>query len=63
MVLQTPELSHYGIRILGAAYLFYLVFRLWRANPQAEAESVTAIARQEFLVAAGNPNDGHYQSF
>mgnify|MGYP006212504177 CR=1 FL=1 len=34
---------------------------LWRANPEAEAQSATArvglwaLARQEFLVAAGNP--------
>lgn len=63
VVLQTSELLFYGIKILGAAYLFYLAFQLWRANPEAEAQSATAkvglwaLARQEFLVAAGNPND------
>lgn len=61
VVLQTSELLFYGIKILGAAYLFYLAFGLWRANPQAEAEAATAkvglrgLARQELLVAAGNP--------
>ncbi|MBC3962579.1 LysE family translocator [Pseudomonas simiae] len=61
VVLQTSELLFYGIKILGAAYLFYLALQLWRANPEAEAQSATArvglwaLARQEFLVAAGNP--------
>ncbi|AOE79363.1 lysine transporter LysE [Pseudomonas lurida] len=61
VVLQTSELLFYGIKILGAAYLFYLAFQLWRANPEAEAQLATkpvglwALARQEFWVAAGNP--------
>ncbi|NWB70463.1 LysE family translocator [Pseudomonas sp. I8001] len=61
VVLQTSELLFYGIKILGAAYLFYLAYQLWRSNPHAEAESTApkaglwALARQEFLVAAGNP--------
>ena len=61
VVLQTSELLFYAIKIVGAAYLFYLALQLWRADPQAQSESVTAkvgtwaLARQEFLVAAGNP--------
>jgi threonine/homoserine/homoserine lactone efflux protein len=61
VVLQTSELLFYGIKILGAAYLFYLAFQLWRANPEAQQTAATApvgmlaLARQEFLVAAGNP--------
>ncbi|KPA87724.1 putative threonine efflux protein [Pseudomonas asplenii] len=61
VVLQTSELLFHGIKILGAAYLFYLAIQLWRANPQAEAQTeqtranLPALARQEFLVAAGNP--------
>ncbi len=61
VVLQTSELIFYGIKIVGAAYLFCLAYQLWRAAPQAEAESknapigLCALARQEFLVAAGNP--------
>src|SRR3990167_10495288 len=60
VVLQTSELLFYGIKILGAAYLFYLAYQLWRADPQ-QVETATskvglwALARQEFLVAAGNP--------
>ncbi|MBN0978847.1 LysE family translocator [Pseudomonas hygromyciniae] len=61
VVLQTSELVFYGIKIVGAAYLFYLAYQLWNAAPQVEAESDNAqagllgLARQEFLVAAGNP--------
>ena len=61
VVLQTSELLFYGIKIIGAAYLLYLAWQLWRANPAAEdavaapANGLLALARQEFLVAAGNP--------
>jgi len=61
VVLQTSELLFYGIKIVGAAYLFYLAWQLWRADPGVE-NAVTGVqtgmltlARQEFLVAAGNP--------
>jgi threonine/homoserine/homoserine lactone efflux protein len=33
VVLHTSELLFYGIKIVGAAYLLYLAFQLWRANP------------------------------
>ena len=61
VVLQTSELVFYGIKIIGAAYLFYLAYQLWSADPQAEVEQQEAraglwqLARQEFFVAAGNP--------
>ncbi|MGY2289460.1 LysE family translocator [Pseudomonas sp. SDO528_S397] len=61
VVLQTSELVFYGIKIVGAAYLFYLAYQLWRAAPQQDVESEGArvglweLARQEFFVAAGNP--------
>jgi threonine/homoserine/homoserine lactone efflux protein len=60
-VLHTSELLFYGIKTVGAAYLFYLAFQLWRAAPGAEAgpaapsAGLMQLARQEFLVAAGNP--------
>jgi len=61
VVLQTSELLFYGIKIVGAGYLLYLAWQLWRANPAAEdavaapANGLLALASQEFLVAAGNP--------
>jgi threonine/homoserine/homoserine lactone efflux protein len=42
VVLQTSALLFYGIKILGAAYLVYLAVQLWRADPQAQAESTAA---------------------
>ena len=69
VVLQTSALLFYGIKILGAAYLVYLAVQLWRADPQAQAESTAAkvglwaLARQEFLVAAGKPDDGQYEIY
>lgn len=63
VVLQTSELLFYGIKIVGAGYLLYLAWQLWRDNPAAEDAvaapanglQALALARQEFLVAAGNP--------
>ncbi|QXI26686.1 LysE family translocator [Pseudomonas vanderleydeniana] len=61
VVLQTSELLFHAIKILGAAYLIYLAVQLWRANPETATQaegtraSLPALARQEFLVAAGNP--------
>lgn len=60
-VLHTSEWLFHVIKIVGAAYLFYLALQLWRApceahDIQAGAQAgVTRLARQEFLVAIGNP--------
>lgn len=61
-VLHTSELLFYGIKAAGAIYLFYLAWQLWRAPPAEDALAGAAptaswrqLARQEFLVAAGNP--------
>jgi threonine/homoserine/homoserine lactone efflux protein len=49
------------VKILGAGYLFYLAFQLWTSAPvqadgaQTAVKGMAALARQEFLVAAGNP--------
>jgi len=62
-ILQTSLLLFYVIKVVGAGYLFYLAFQLWRASPSGEGrqdgapvrKSIRSLARQEFLVAAGNP--------
>jgi threonine/homoserine/homoserine lactone efflux protein len=61
-VLQASLLAFYAIKLIGAAYLFYLAFQLWRAKTSEQeqerprvAKSLFALSRQEFLVAAGNP--------
>ncbi|UTY55986.1 LysE family translocator [Massilia sp. erpn] len=60
VVLHTSELLFYGIKTVGAVYLLYLAWQLWRAAPGQEGEAKAGVgfrqlARQEFLVAAGNP--------
>ncbi|NLC35243.1 MAG: LysE family translocator [Alcaligenaceae bacterium] len=62
-VLQTSILLFYVIKVIGAVYLFYLAFQLWRASPTADEghgaiaakQNIHALARQEFFVAVGNP--------
>lgn len=65
VVLQASEIAFYVIKVLGAMYLFYLAIQLWRATPStleptvepaaASQGSLWMLAKQEFLVAAGNP--------
>lgn len=60
-VLHTSEWLFHAIKIIGAAYLFYLAVQLWRARPEAHEQAAAvpkgmlSLARQEFLVAIGNP--------
>ena len=61
VVLHTSEYLFLTIKVLGAAYLFYIAWQLWRAPVANASVSVERqagtlrLARQEFLVAAGNP--------
>jgi threonine/homoserine/homoserine lactone efflux protein len=58
---NASELLFTAIKLVGAAYLFYLAYQLWtsKAVPtegsRAPVKGLAALARQEFLVAAGNP--------
>lgn len=61
VVLHTSEYLFLAIKVLGAFYLFYIAWQLWRApvgqgGVAGERKGgVFKLARQEFLVAAGNP--------
>lgn len=61
IILQASAVFFQAIKFLGAAYLFYLAIRLWRSPPVSAEINMSAtgsmliLARQEFLVAAGNP--------
>ncbi|MEI2415656.1 LysE family translocator [Orrella sp. JC864] len=64
-VLQASALAFTVIKTVGALYLFYLAIQLWRApaGPAPDgalaagirSASLWRLARQEFMVAAGNP--------
>lgn len=61
VVLHTSEWLFHAIKIVGAVYLFYLAWQLWQAVPEQESavcaadKSAISLARQEFVVAIGNP--------
>ena len=58
--LAASATAFWVIKILGAAYLIYIGVKLWRAPPPAvervgDPPTALAQARQDFLVAIGNP--------
>lgn len=65
VVLQASALAFHAIKVVGALYLFYFAIQLWRAPVHRAQGNVTTnalppanlwrLARQEFLMAAGNP--------
>ncbi|GLS14570.1 LysE family translocator [Hydrogenophaga electricum] len=62
VALQASEKLFLVVKVTGALYLFWLAVQLWRAAPAAQTVatpartcSLFALARQECLVAAGNP--------
>ncbi|WP_271274125.1 LysE family translocator [Aliamphritea hakodatensis] len=62
VILYTSEKIFFVVKVAGACYLFWLAYKLWTADTSAEDEQISAdskgifsLARQEFLLAAGNP--------
>ena len=62
VVLHTSEIIFYIIKAVGVVYLIYLAVQLWRApvgdsinTTKATATNHYQLAKQEFLVAIGNP--------
>lgn len=61
VVLHTSEYLFLAIKLIGAAYLFYIAWQLWRApvgeviQADDQPRGAWRLARQEFWVAAGNP--------
>ncbi|WP_108124670.1 LysE family translocator [Saccharospirillum mangrovi] len=60
-LLYASEVFFTAVKIIGALYLFWLALQLWRADHSLETRisdaslSLFALARQECLLAAGNP--------
>lgn len=59
-VLYTSETLFLMIKVLGAVYLLWIAFNLWRseAAPLIDIDGTqqrTALTKQEFIMAAGNP--------
>lgn len=62
IVLYASESIFFAIKVVGAGYLFWMAYQLWTANVATEAEANgadvvrwTTLARQEGMLAAGNP--------
>ncbi len=63
VVLHTSEIIFYIIKAVGVLYLIYLAIQLWRApvtvdsisSAKVAAKNYYQLAKQEFLVAIGNP--------
>ncbi len=60
-VLYTSEKLFLAIKVAGGVYLLWLAYQLWTADPTEDdsgalgGKSIIQLARQEFLLAAGNP--------
>ncbi len=60
-VLYTSEKLFLAIKVIGGLYLLLLAFQLWTADPTGANDESPAgktllqLAKQEFLLAAGNP--------
>ncbi|MDN3678804.1 LysE family translocator [Vibrio tapetis subsp. quintayensis] len=60
VVLYASETLFFTIKLVGAAYLLWIAFNLWRSDvsPVSEMSATKnrlTLAKQEFVLAAGNP--------
>lgn len=62
VILYTSEKIFLTIKVIGACYLFWLAYKLWTADTSqdenrlaTDKKGLFALARQEFLLASGNP--------
>ncbi|CAM2853715.1 LysE family translocator [Vibrio neptunius] len=60
VVLYTSEVLFFTVKLVGAVYLLWIAFNLWRSqsSPVAELDKTRnhfGLAKQEFALAAGNP--------
>lgn len=60
VVLYASEALFLTIKIIGATYLLWIAFNLWRSESSPVSEfdngrNQLGLAKQEFLLAAGNP--------
>ncbi|MGF1694469.1 LysE family translocator [Vibrio lamellibrachiae] len=60
IVLYASETLFLMIKVVGAAYLLWIAFNLWRseASPVSEIKNTRSrlgLAKQEFVLASGNP--------
>lgn len=60
-ILYASETLFLTMKIIGAFYLFWVAYQLWNSNGEnateqkVENRTLFQLARQEFLLAAGNP--------
>jgi len=60
-LLYASETVFFTIKIIGAGYLFWIAYQLWTAKESSlesqkiEDKTIYKLAKQEFLLAIGNP--------
>jgi len=60
-LLYASEAVFFTIKIIGALYLFWIAYQLWTSDVsnidslKAEHKTISKLAKQEFLLAIGNP--------
>lgn len=60
-VLYASEAMFLTIKVIGAFYLFWVTYKLWNSevsevvDQREEQDNIYLLAKQEFLLAAGNP--------